>query len=577
MKKVMPRNSLQKRVNFILIFILILFSILIFRLYYIQIDLHPKIEKKADRVHYKTVTAYPKRGTIFDRNGEVLAMSIETYLVSIFRDNFTGFDKLSELSSILECPLNEIKTKLDTKKNYVCIATQVSKKKARILRNWIRDKNIQGMQIEEDEKRLYPNGFEAKHLIGSVRKDNVGNEGLEKYYNDNLVGEPREYYVERKKIMQPVKLEQFDNPMNSTSIVLTIDNNIQHFVEVALEEAYQRTNAKNCLGIVMNPFTGEILAMAMKPEYDETTLTNFNNNQAQEILDSRRIKLITDIYEPGSTFKVILYSSVIELGLLDPWSNEQIFCENGSYRVRDRTIHDYHSYGWLSVRDVLVKSSNIGCAKISQRLSHEEFHEFIKKFGFGDKTDINIPGEMAGYVTDLKAWSDVKHSQVAFGQGVGITPIQMITAVSAVANGGFLRKPTVIKAILDNGEENNTQYNPKVVRRVISQKTAEEVTNIMIEVVERGTGKATKIPGYHIAGKTGTAQKYIKNVGYSPDKYVSSFIGFAPAEYPKFVIYIIVDEPVSLESTGGRDAAPVFREIAMRLLSYYRVTPSPEF
>jgi len=576
MKHVISPDSQNKRINLLLAFLWLLFLVIIFRLYYIQIKLHPQIAKKADRVHYKKVRVYPKRGMILERNGNVLAISIETYTVSIFPDIFNGFDRVDELAGILGCSPKYLEDRLDTDANYVRVARKINKKRARRVRQWLKEKKIAGLRIEEDEKRFYPNSFEGKHILGSVRRDNVGNEGIEKYFDDTLRGEPEEYYVERKKIMQPLRLVQFEDFRNSTSIMLTIDENIQHFVEVALDRAYRETGAKSCVGIVMNPFSGEILAMAVKPDYDPSRLGSIESEEGMRILDSRRIKSITDYYEPGSTFKIILFSSAIDSGIIDPESEETIFCEQGSYRVADRIIHDYLPFGYLTIKDILVKSSNIGCTKIAERLGDEQFYNYIKKFGFGEKTDIDLPGESPGSLADLEDWDVVKRSQISFGQGIGVTAIQMITAVSAVANGGFLRKPTLIKAVIDENGKVEDQIYPKFIRRVISQKTAESISNMLTLAVDEGTGKNARIPGYRIAGKTGTAQKYIKGQGYSNEKLIVSFIGFAPAENPKFIIYVVIDEPGGKEPSGGKDAAPVFREIALRLLSYYRILPSEE-
>jgi cell division protein FtsI (penicillin-binding protein 3) len=575
MKEALSQQTQNRRAKLIFIFLLVLLSTLILRLYYIQIYMHSEITKMADDTHYRKVIIYPKRGMILDRTGSILAMSIETYSVGLLKNKFTGYDRLGKLADILECNKNELKNKIDSKKSFLYIAKKISRSKARKLRQWIKDYDILGLQIEEDEIRFYPNDTEGKQLLGSVRKDNIGNEGLEKIYEAVLKGKPKSFLVERKRMMQPVKLDQDVNIKNSSSIMLTIDKNIQHFADVALQKACEKTQAKGAMCIVMNPITCEILAMVMKPDYDSVALEKTNMPDAEDILDTRRIKAVTDYYEPGSTFKIILFSTAFNEGLIFPFTGEQFYCEQGKYGVSNKIIHDWKSFGWLTTEEVLINSSNIGCTKISERLSNETFYKYIKNFGFGEKTELNFPGESGGFLVDLAYWTRLRKSQIAFGQGIGVTALQMITAVSAVANGGNLRKPTIVKAYLDEDGKIEDQFSPTIIRRVMSEKTSEMLTKLMTTVVQDGTGRGAKVEGYNIAGKTGTAQKAINGV-YPPNKYIISFIGFAPVEQPKFIIYVVIDEPIGIKMSGGKDVAPVFREIALRLFSYYHIPPSFE-
>jgi len=313
----------------------------------------------------------------------------------------------------------------------------------------------------------------------------------------------------------------------------------------------------------MDPYTGEILAMADQPQFNPNSFGQYKERDW-------RNRGVTDSFEPGSTFKMILTAAAIEEKIAN--QNDIFFCENGEYEIGGRVIHEAndHKYKWLTLKEIVGKSSNIGVIKVAQRLGAKNFYDYILKFGIGSKTNINLPGESAGKVRDIKEWSGVSLASISFGQEVSVTPLQLITAVSAIANGGILMKPYAIKAVEKDGMLAN-EFKPEVVRRVISEKTSRELSEILEYTVRYGTGQKAILEGYDVAGKTGTAQKASPDKkGYSEDKFISSFIGYVPSRNPRIAILVIIDEPEGV-AWGGEVAAPAFREIARQSLRYLKV------
>jgi len=408
----------------------------------------------------------------------------------------------------------------------------------------------------------------AAHLLGFVGLDASGLEGLESKYDESLKGKPQMLSWARdakgKKLFLRVEKSETQKDEN-VNLVLTIDNRIQYLVETQLKEAVLSKGAKAGLAIVMDPKTGEILAMANQ--------LGFNPNNIEGLTPEKwRNRAITDYFDPGSTFKPFLVAGALEEKIIK--ESDKFFCENGNYKVANRVIHEANKkrHGVLDVKDILKYSSNIGAAKIAQKMGKEKFYNYIQKFGFGTRTGIDLPGESAGAVRPVKNWVPVDTAMIGFGQGVSVTAIQLIAAVSAVANNGVLMKPYVVRGIADKDNHLVKLYTPTVVRKVISPDTSRRLTNMLTEVVGApdGTGKNARIVNVAVAGKTGTSQKFDFTRGvYSSEKVRTSFMGFFPAENPQVAILVILDEP-QRDKWGGVAAAPVFKNIGGQILNCFK-------
>jgi cell division protein FtsI (penicillin-binding protein 3) len=446
-------------------------------------------------------------------------------------------------------------------KNFCWLARRISPDQAANVEN----AEIEGIFLVKEPKRFYPNGQLAAHLLGFVGADANGLEGLENKYDDILKGKPEKLAWARdakgKKIFMRVGNDEAKRD-ESVNLVLTIDSRIQYLVETHLKEAVLSKGAKGGIAIVMDPKTGEILAMANE--------TGFNPNNINGLTPEKwRNRAVTDYFDPGSTFKPFLVAGALEEKTIK--ESEKFYCEEGSYTVANRVIHEANKqrHGQLSVRDILKYSSNIGSVKIAQKMGKEKFYQYIDNFGFGNKTGIDLPGESPGMVRPVKNWTKVDAATIAFGQGVSVTAIQMITAMSAIANGGVLMKPYILRSVTDKNNIPIRIYSPTVVRKVVSTDTAKRLTIMLTEVVGSadGTGKNANIVNVSVAGKTGTSQKFdfSRNV-YSSEKVRTSFMGFFPADNPQVAIMVILDEP-QRDKWGGVAAAPVFKSIGEQILN----------
>jgi len=390
---------------------------------------------------------------------------------------------------------------------------------------------------------------------------------LELQYNDYIRGETGSSIIERDALGRRVLaqgLEGLRIPAGG-DVYLTIDTSIQHLAEKELESTVVKNRAKAGVAIVVEPFTGEVLALANYPSFDPN---NFSKESAQQ----RRNRAVTDSFEPGSTFKTILAAAALEEGVVG--KEDLFYCEMGKYAFGGKIIHDTHPYGWLPFYKILQVSSNIGFTKVAEKLKKERYFRYIEKFGFGKTTGIDMPGETPGLLRRPESWSAVDLATHAFGQGISVTPMQLVMAYAAVANGGFLMRPYVVSRVMSPKGEVLAQNQPHVVRRVISDKTSQLLASMLKEVTsEGGTGTMANIEGFDVAGKTGTAQKAdLAHGGYAAKKRVASFIGFVPAKDPRLVVLVLVDEP-EVSVYGGTVAAPAFRDIAQGALSHLAVAP----
>jgi cell division protein FtsI (penicillin-binding protein 3) len=422
--------------------------------------------------------------------------------------------------------------------------------------------NLDGIGFIKESKRFYPNKELAAHLLGWVGIDNKGLSGLEHTYDPQIRGKAGTILVHTDARHKAFSRSERP-PTTGSSIELTIDENLQHIAERELREGVLENRAAGGTAIIMNPHTGEILAMANEPTFNPNAFRDFDD-------DERRNRAVQDLYEPGSTFKVVTATAAIEEKLMP--LDTIIDVSGGQIRIdKGRIVHDTHDYGALSFTDVIVKSSNVGAIKIGFKLGTQRLSDYVARFGFGHTVSPDFPGESPGIVWSADKWTDSALASVSMGYQVGVTPLQMLAAVSSVANGGQYIEPRVIRAVYKDNRRYAVQ--PKIVRRTISANTAAIMTEIMEGVVERGTGKAAQMPGYTVAGKTGTAAKLVKG-RYSASDWNASFVGFVPSRDPAVAIIVVTDSPHTHGHTGGVASAPVFKKIAEATLRYLGVGPT---
>jgi len=508
----------------------------------------------------------PKRGVIFDRHLNQMAMNLNVGSIYAAPDEIDDEEKIIKtLAPLLKMEEGVIADKIkDKDRSFVWLKRKINYDEAKR----IKDLGLRGVGIRKETKRFYPNNWLAGHVIGFVGIDDIGLEGLEDAYDGYLRGTPGWSWTVRDAKLRKIisKESRLIAPSDGYDIVLTIDQFIQHIAEKELDYVYKKYKAKSATCIVMDPATGDILALANRPTF------NPNDFQASSA-DSRRNRAVTDIFEPGSVFKIVTASAALEEEKVK--MDDVFFCEEGAYKVRSHTLHDHRPHGELSFKDVIIVSSNIGTVKVAQLLGKNKLYQFIKAYGFGEESDSGLPGEVRGIIRAPGKWSGISIAAVPIGQEVAVTPLQLTAAFSAIANNGVLMNPRITKEIRDKEGGLVERHKPVRVRRVISESTASLMKEILQGVVDRGTGRNASMPEYTACGKTGTAQKIEPNGRYSHSKYIASFAGFAPAADPKIVVLVSVDEPRPVYY-GGTVAAPAFKKITEGVLRYLKVAPDKE-
>ncbi|MFQ5848198.1 MAG: peptidoglycan D,D-transpeptidase FtsI family protein [Candidatus Methylomirabilales bacterium] len=531
------------------------------RLYFIQVIRHHDLGTRARGQYERRIPVTARRGTVYDRSGRALAVSLDAKSVfvhpGLVRDPRTT---ASRLAKVLKLPARQIRAKLREDRPFVWIRRKVDPGRAEVLAKL----NLPGVGLVPEGKRYYPKKKLAAHLIGFVGVDERGLEGLELEYDRLLTGGPRAF-VSRVDAKGRIVFRESEDSQLGSDLYLTVDEVIQHVAERELGAAVQRSGARAGTVIVMDPATGEILALANTPSFNP-------NVYGSSPSAFRRNRALTDPYEPGSTFKPVLAAAALEEGLVRP--NDLFYGEGGVIEVAGVKIRDHERYGWMTFRDVLAFSSNVGAVKVGMKVGKDRFYSYISSFGFGVPTGVDLPGESRGRIRRPRQWSRLSLGALSIGHEISATPIQLITAMSVVANGGSLVRPYVLAAVR-HPDGRVEEMRPLAIRRVISPGTARTLTSILTEVVERGTGQAAALPGYRVAGKTGTAQKFDRHTGaYSHTKVVAFFVGYVPAENPRCAILVLIDEPERF-AWGGSVAAPVFREIAREVVSYLEIPPAP--
>lgn len=550
------------RLGLVLLTFIFVFILISARLVYIQIVLHRKSLYLANNQHCITVELEPRRGAILDRNMRELAVNLRVDSVyAVARD----VDEKGKTAEILAPILHKDKAllykRLCRDKLFVWLTRKISQEQSQK----IKELNLKGIHLIDETKRSYPNGALASQTIGFSGIDNVGLEGIERYYDSYLRGKKGYKYIVRDaKAREIYAFERgFIPPVDGYNAILTIDEVIQHIAEKALKKACRKHNAKAGVAIVMSPSNGDIFALAVEPSFDLNDFDKADSN-------ARRNRAVCDVYEPGSVFKVVTASACLDEKAVSLEDN--FFCENGAWYVAGHTLHDHRGHGNLTFREVIVKSSNIGTVKAAMKLGEGALYKYIKAYGFGSFTGIDMPGEISGIVRPLNLWSKYSITAIPMGQEVGITPIQLTSCVSAIANGGLLVKPRLVSKIIDSKGETIKEFEPVIKRRAISEETSRKLKGILQGVVESGTGKSAKLEGYDAAGKTGTSQKIEPSGRYSHSRFVASFAGFVPVDEPAISICVMIDEPHPAYF-GGAVSAPVFKEIAQATLRYLEVEP----
>jgi cell division protein FtsI (penicillin-binding protein 3) len=557
----MEQEKVHVRLLFLAGFVLFWMSAVFGRVAYLQLFRHSEYLSRAARQQRHVIDIYPKRGVIYDRNMHPLAMSVPVQSAFAVPGELKDRAMAARLlSGVLDMPADEIREKFDSGSPFVWIKRKLPPAKSEAVESL----NLKGVYLQEENRRYYPKRELAAHVLGFVDVDEKGLGGIEHEY-DNLIRGKEEKVV----VMADAHQRWFDggeaHSDHGVNVVLTIDEKIQYIAERELAAAIEKTHALAGTVIVQDPNSGAILALANWPK--------FNPNAAMDVPAERREnRAISQIYEPGSIFKLITLSAAFDQNLIRA---EEVFdCQNGSITVAGHLIHDHKKYGLLTVADVLANSSDVGAIKIALRLGSPKFYDYIRTFGFGSPTGIDLPWESRGLLSRLDHWGSFSIASISMGQEVGVTPIQMVTAVSAIANGGLLYKPHIVVE-MKRGDSVLPLESPSALtepKRIIRPETAATIRNLMEGVVLHGTGPKARLDGWTVAGKTGTAQKIDPATGkYSGSKVFASFVGFAPINNPAVTILVTLDAPGVYPHGGGEVAAPVFKRIAEQILPYLDV------
>jgi cell division protein FtsI (penicillin-binding protein 3) len=533
------------------------------RLLQLQVLNRASFERMAARQSERTINLDPRRGAILDRNGRPLAVSVDAESIyAVPQDLESPARSAAALGRALDLDASgrkDLLALLQKNRAFVWVKRKVDPATARA----VRDLSLPGIGFVSENRRYYPKRELASQVLGYVGMDNTGMSGIEYAFEDAIKGRPAKVLVETDARRRPVSHTERPSTDGST-IVLTIDEAIQHTAESELERAVNETQSVAGMVVVMDPRTGEVLALANRP--------TFNPNRFAAYSSARwRNRAVTDAYEPGSMFKIFTAAAALQEKVVTP--EEVIDCGGGSIDISGTRINDHHVFYDLSFRDVIAHSSDIGVIRVAQRLGRENFYKYMRDFGFGAQTHVDLPGESTGLLRPTNKWSALSLPTLSFGQEIGVTALQMATAVSAVANGGYLMKPLVVREVEDSEGRIVSTTRPEAVRRVLEPETVDTLTDLLRSVVTSGTGKRAAIPGYAVAGKTGTAQKVDAQGRYSMIDHVASFVGFAPAARPALVVLVSLDTPKGPRNEGGDVAAPLFARVMEQSLQYLAVPP----
>jgi cell division protein FtsI/penicillin-binding protein 2 len=546
-------------------------ALIIWRLAYLQVTRHGDYRARAEAQRQETITVSPLRGAIVDRRGWELARSVDAASVFAYTRQIEDPQRVARvLAPLLRESESKLLNKLTGEANFVWLKRKLDFETGQTISREIERDKLTGVHLVKEPQRAYPNGPLAAHLLGAVDIDEQGIAGLELTHDQYLRGLPGKVWLETDA--RGRAYDRREHPATSgAQVVTTLDTALQHKVEELLAEALEATRARGAAAIVLAPQSGEILALANAPGFDPNQRPK--RDLGADESRHRRNRAVTDIYEPGSVFKLVTFAAAIEEGLARP--DEKIDCFNGQIVLAGRAIRDTHAYGLLTVTEALAKSSNGGAIRLALRVGEERLADYIARFGFGRKTGVDIPGETGGLVRDVKQWRQNSIGYVAIGHEVGVTALQAVAAMAAIANRGVWVQPHLVKQVI--GPDGRALYTAQPeTHRVVSEQTALTVAGMLGGVVAQGTARRAGLAGYEAAGKTGTAQKIDPVTRrYSHTKYIASFAGLVPTANPRFAIIVMLDEPIGLHQ-GGQVAAPVFNRIAEAALGDYAVPPHTE-
>ena len=501
-------------------------------------------------------TLLANRGNIFDRKNTPLTRNIIHYNLAVHPSKIQ--DKISLAETIHNCtnrPIERYTKMMNTGKSFVYLERNLSKETcSNLIKN-----PVAGLILERKTRRSYTHGRIAAQIIGCTDVDDKGLTGIEKKFDHLLKGTPGWIIKQRNGLgdLNPKNSFPKKPPIDGSNIQLTIDLDYQCILQEELARRMEQTGAAGATGLLMNPHTGAILAMASLPDFDP-------NHPENSKTEYQKIKSITDQFEPGSTFKIVAATAAVELKTVSP--EQEFNCENGSYLYNNLLIIDHEEFGLLNFSQIVANSSNVGIIKISETLGQNNLHRFARQYGFGSLTNINLMGEVSGTLRKTKDWSRISLAQIARGYEVGVTAIQLASAFAVVANGGFLIRPIIINQIIDAKGNRRYSEESEIIRKVASPDAMNTLKEMLVKTVESGTGIEARIPGWNVAGKTGTAQKFIDGE-YSTTKFVSNFVGFFPADNPQLLGLILLDEPKIGYHWGGVGAAPTFKKIMERIIN----------
>jgi cell division protein FtsI/penicillin-binding protein 2 len=546
--------------------------LIMWRLAWLQIARHAEFKERASALQHKEQVVQAPRGDITDRLGNPFALSV--FFDSIYADPrmLRAPEKAEErlrtaqvLAPVLGLSQADLLNLLTSNKASVWLRRQMPLEVTQQVQQLIKKHRLAAVKVVKEPQRSYPNAQLAAHVIGAVSADEVGIEGLERLLETKLQGLSGKMEFEQNAAGQP--LARLDtSAISGARVVTTIDSILQHKVEVILAETLAQTHARSVSAIVLDPHTGEVLALANAPTFDP-------NERPKSLNDARRNRAITDAYEPGSVFKIVTYAAALEEGLVRP--TDLLNCQGGTITLGRHTFHDSHlGLGTVTVADAFAKSSNVGAIKTVQRLGDERFFQWIKRFGFNQRAGLELPGEVAGFLRPIKDWHVDSIGSLAIGQEISVTALQTVAAYATVANQGVWVKPHLIQKLVASDGRVLSETQPET-RRVLSEAVAQQMNQMMQQVVDEGTGKRAQVSSYTVAGKTGTPQKYVRGLGYKSGKFTPTFVGFVPATQPRFAIIVLVDEPQGLHQ-GGQVAAPAFNLIAEAALTDYLVMPDDQ-
>jgi cell division protein FtsI (penicillin-binding protein 3) len=551
-----------------------LFSAFSFRLIYLQMVKHDEYADLAARKNVYKQTIYAERGSIVDANKDILADNIPVETVFADATHITNTAAVVDLvSKELKIPATEVAEKLGDDRRYIILKREVPAALAGSLRTKLHAQDLRGIYFAPDATRVYPNGPMLCHVIGFTDFEHHGIQGVECSMDQYLHGQDGYRYIEHNRAGQEIVLYRGQErpPRHGYQVQLTVDLNLQTIVENEIDAAMREYRPQKASIILMRPQTGEILAMANRPCFDL-------NQRSDAKPEQMKNRAIIDMMEPGSTFKIVATAAALNERKVR--LDSYIFCENGLWNFGGTALHDHKPFGDLSVQDVLVKSSNIGAAKLAIMLGDQKFYEYIRSFGFGERSGVELPGEIPGLIRPPQSWKKSSITHIPMGHEIGVTALQMTTAMATIANGGKMVMPRIVKSVTSPEGKTVSTLSPVTLRQVVSPQTAQQIGNALRGVVsDRGTAAAAAVPGFTIAGKTGTAQKVGPNGGYEHGKYVVSFIGYLPADHPELVGLVVLDDAQTSKpemNYGGLVAGPIFARIAEKAAQYMNLTRQEE-